>query len=237
MREPMRANTRFALLAFVAILLVTAGCSQSEPVGDASDDLPVPRGHTVHTESSTSGIDMQKPFRRGIKTTVTQPLSDVLAFYRRELGKRGWQEVDQQASADNNVTADSVVLHFTAPEGLLGVLNLTRAKDGTRVELAVRNPDAVTKAGIMPKPGQAMVIFGNNSTSAEIITFNNQPITVAVSLPNSGPEPSLDLPPGAYGYSVYLPSKPVQTDQIELHADETWELMIETGGVIWMHLY
>jgi hypothetical protein len=33
---------------------------------------------------------------------------------------------------------------------------------------------------MMPKTGQAMVIFGNTSTAPETITFNNQPINVAV---------------------------------------------------------
>jgi hypothetical protein len=231
----MRANTRFALLVSVAILLATAGCSQSEPDGDNGADLPVPNSHVVHMEYTTSGIDMQKPFLHELKGTVSQPLSDVLAFYRRALGKRGWQEVDQQAST-GNVAADSAVLHFTRLEGL-AVLYLTRADGATHVDLVTHDPDAATKAGVMPKAGQAMVIFGNNSRAPETITFNNQPINVPVSLPNSGPEPSLDLPPGIYQYSVHLADKPVQTEQIELHADETWELMIVPDDVSRMHLY
>jgi hypothetical protein len=234
MREPIR-NARFALLACLAILLVAAGCSEEFDLGDIAG-LPVPMSYTIHVVNRVVSKDDQT-FRHELTASVSQPLPDVLAFYRRELGKRGWQEVDQQASAGDAVATDSAVLHFTTPKGV-AVLNLTRAKDVTHIELVARNPDAVAKAGFMPKPGQALVMFGNNSTSAQTITFNNQPIEVAGIDERVGKgDPSQDVPPGTYRYSVQLPGKPAQTDQIELRADETWELKIVPTGVESSEIY
>jgi hypothetical protein len=173
------------------------------------------------------------PFRSDLKVSAPLPLSDVLGFYRRELGKRGWRE----ASAGNNVATDSAVLHFTTPEGP-AVLNLTRANGATEVDLVARNPDAASKAGIMPKPGQAKVLLGNAGPTPQTITFNNQPIKVAAGAGKNGPDgPSLDLPPGTYKYSIHLPGKPAQIEQIELHADETWGLMILPMGVLPLQAY
>jgi hypothetical protein len=232
----MRNRARFALLASVAVLLFAPVAILHFAVGDLGeiDGLPVPKSYTIHIDSQVLSIGDQT-FRRELKATVPQPLSDVLAFYRRELGKRGWQEVNQQASAGYNVAADSATLHFTTPEGL-AVLNLTRAKDVSHIDLVVRYPEAVAKAGFMPKPGFARVMLGNATVTAQTITFNNQPIEVAGIDERVG-DPSQDVSPGTYRYSLQLPGKPVQTDQIELHADETWELKIVSTGVESSEIY
>ena len=59
------------------------------------------------------------------------------------------------------------------------MLKLGRKDGETSVSLMVKNPDAAAKAGIMPKPGQAKVLFGNINAAAATITFNNKPINVA----------------------------------------------------------
>jgi hypothetical protein len=238
MRKPMRNSARFALLACVAVLILVSVAVLHFAVGDSweVDGLPVPKSYTIHTEDQVQSIRGQT-FRHELKASVTQPLADVLAFYRRELGKRGWQEVDQQASAGDNVATDSAVLHFTTPDGL-AVLNLARAKDVTHIDLVVRYPDVAAKAGFMPKPGFAKVMLGNATVTAQTITFNDQPIEIAGIDERVGKgDPSQDVPPGTYGYSVQLPGKPVQADQIELHADETWELKIVSTGVESSEIY
>jgi hypothetical protein len=240
MRVPMRNSARFALLtcvavllfASIAILLFAPAAALHFALANLSeiDGLPVPKSYTIRIHSQVLSKDDQT-FRHELKASVEQPLPDVLAFYRRELGKRGWQEVGQQTPAENNIAADSAVLHFTTPKGL-AVLNVTRAKDVTHVDLVVRYPEAVAKAGYMPKPGFARVMLGNDTVTAQTITFNNQPIEITGIDERVGKgEPSQDVPPGTYTYSVQLPGKPVQSDQIELHADETWELKIVQTGV------
>jgi hypothetical protein len=234
----MRNRARFALLASVAVLLFAPVAILHFAVGNLGeiDGLPVSKSYTIHTESQVLSKGDQR-IRQELKVSVPQPQADVLAFYRRELGKRGWQEIDQQASAGNNVATDSAVLHFTTPEGL-AVLTLSRANDVSHIDLVVRYPEAAAKAGFMPKPGFARIMLGNDTVTAQTITFNNQPIEITGIDERVGKgEPSQDVPPGTYRYSVQLPGKPVQTDQIELHADETWELKIVSTGVESSEIY
>ncbi|MGB7687858.1 MAG: hypothetical protein WBL98_05225, partial [Pseudolabrys sp.] len=104
--------------------------------------------------------------------------------------------------------------------------------------VVVRNPDATAKAGILPTPGQAKVMFGNINSAAAAIIFNNKTINVAAGAGTKGPDgPVLDLAPGKYKYSIKLPGKPMQTDEIELSAEETWGLMIGPGGVLALQAY
>ena len=108
----------------------------------------MPKRHTMSEGTTT-------PFRHELKATVPLALTDVLGFYRRELGKRNWKETNGAV-----VTADKAVIAYTSPDGP-AVLKLSRKDDATSVDLVVKNPGAVAKAGIMPKPGQVKVLFGN----------------------------------------------------------------------------
>ena len=91
---------------------------------------------------------------------------------------------------------------------------------------------------MLPKPGQVKVMFGNINDAEAAITFNNKTIKVAAGAGIKGPDgPMLDLPPGKYKYSIKLPGRPAQSDEIELGADETWGLMIGPGGVLPLQAY
>ena len=57
---------------------------------EESGNLPVPKRHTMSEGTTT-------PFRHELKATVPLALTDVLGFYRRELGKRQL-EGDQRRS-------------------------------------------------------------------------------------------------------------------------------------------
>lgn len=71
------------------------------------------------------------------------------------------------------------------------------------MNLTVKDPGAAAKAGIMPKPGQAKVFFGNINDAAAAIMFNNRTINVAANVGVKNPDgPSLELPPGKYKYSI-----------------------------------
>ena len=160
-------------------------------------------------------------------------LTDVLGFYRRELGKLNWKEEAKGAV----VAPENVVLGYVSPEGP-ALLKLSRKDGETVVNVVVRNPDATAKAGILPTPGQAKVMFGNINSAAAAIIFNNKTINVAAGAGTKGPDgPVLDLAPGKYKYSIKLPGKPMQTDEIELAAEETWGLMIGPGGVLALQAY
>lgn len=192
---------------------------------EQSGGLPVPKRHTMSEGTTT-------PFRRELKATVPLGLNDVLGFYRRELGKVNWQERGSAA-----VTADSAVVAFTSPEGP-AVLKLARKNDAISVSLAVKNPAAAQKAGVLPKPGQARVLFGNVNPAEAVITFNGKRLKVASGAGTKAPDgPTLDVPPGKYKYSAKLPGVASGSEEVELHADETWGLMIGPGGVLALQAY
>jgi hypothetical protein len=192
---------------------------------EESGNLPVPKRHTMSEGTTT-------PFRHELTASVPLALTDVLGFYRRELGKRNWKESNGAV-----IASDKAVIAYTAPEGP-AVLKLGRKDDATSVSLVVKNPGAVAKAGIMPKPGHAKVLFGNINPAEAAITFNGKMIKVASGAGTKAPDgPSLDLPPGKYKYSIKLPGQAAQSDELEIAADEAWGLMIGPGGVLALQAY
>jgi len=195
-------------------------------VAEESGGLPVPKRRTM-----TEGI--KTPFRRELKANVPLDLNVVLEFYRRELGKLNWKEEANSAA----VTADSATVAFVSPDGP-AVLKLGRRDNETTVHLTLKNPDAAKAAGILPKPGQAKVMFGNILQTEGSLTFNNQTIKVAAQAGTKAPDgPMLDLVPGKYKYSIKMLGQPTQNDDVEVHAEETWGLMIGPGGVLALQAY
>ena len=62
------------------------------------------------------------------------------------------------------------------------------------------------------------------------LTFNNKTVNVTAGAGTESPDgPTLDLPPAKYKYSIKLPGKPAQSDEIDLGADETDD---RPGGVL-----
>jgi hypothetical protein len=193
---------------------------------EESGGLPMPKRHTL-------ALGEQTPFRRDLTANVPLDLSAVLGFYRSELGKRNWKEQPGGAPA----TADTAVIAYAAPEGP-AVLKLGRKDGETIVKLTLKDPGAAGKAGILPKPGQIKVLFGNINDAEGTITFNNKAIKVAAGAGTKGPDgPTLDLPPGKYKYSIRLPGKPAKNDEVDIGTDETWGLMIGPGGVLALQAY
>ena len=230
----MRMGSKTNVSADGSALRVASAKAASAPVQASAQDLeaeesgglPVPKRHTMSEGTKTS-------FRRELKANIPLELADVLGFYRRELGKLKWKEEASGAV----VAPENVLLGYVSPEGP-ALLKLSRKDGETVVNVVVRNPDATAKAGILPKPGQAKVMFGNINSAAAAITFNNKTINVAAGAGTKAPDgPVLDLAPGKYKYSIKLPGKPMQTDEIELASDETWGLMIGPGGVLALQAY
>jgi hypothetical protein len=203
-----------------------APASAEDLEAEESGGLPVPKRHTMSEGTTT-------PFRHDLKASVPLALNDVLGFYRRELGKRNWKEETKGAV----VTGNKVVLAYATAEGP-AVLKLDRKDKEIGVDLVVKNPSAAGKAGILPKPGQVKVMFGNINGTEAAITFNNKAIKVAAGAGTKGPDgPLLDVPPGKYKYSIKLPGKPLQNDEVVLGADEIWGLMVGPGGVLPLQVY
>ena len=202
----------------------------SEPLeADPESALPVPKQHTMTSIGTGKMPGSDAPFRRELEARVPAELSAVLAFYRSELGKRGWKE-----SADRAVVKqDQVQLAFAAPDGP-ATLKLGRSNGETSVNLAQKYPAAAVKANVIPKPGQARLVFGNMGGSAADLTINKQTIKIAAGAggPQSTDRPMLELPPGKYQYALRLAGRPAKNNTLEVTADDAWGLMIAPSGEV-----
>ena len=133
--------------------------------------------------------------------------------------------------------ADHAAIAYSSPEGP-AQLKLGRKDGETTVKLMVKNPAAASKAEVMPKPGRVKIIFGNINETEATITFNNRAIKVVAHAGTRSPDgPALDLAAGKYKYSIKLPGKSLQHDEVEVGADETWGLMIGPRGVLALQAY
>jgi hypothetical protein len=200
----------------VCALTLLASCTQEPLTADPASDLPAPKQRSVATISSTHMHGIEAPVRLELEAHVSAELSEVLAFYRRELGQRGWQE----KSDDAVIAADRVQLAFVSPKGP-SVLKLERAKDETTVNLAQRNPEAAAKADVLPTPGQARLIFGYLVPDVASLVINDQTIKIAGGV--NHPQ-TLDLPPGTYPFELLVSGHPVRTDTVTLASGEAWGL-------------
>jgi hypothetical protein len=202
---------------------------------DPESALPVPKQHSSTSLGTAKLPGIEVPFRRELDASVPAELSDVLAFYRSELTKLGWQEKPDGAV----VAADRVQLAFTSPQGPAG-LKLGRAESETSINLVQKNPDAATKADIMPKPGQAKLLLGNMGNQEAVLTINKQTVKIAAGAggPQSPKGPMLDLPPGRYQYSLRMAGRPARNDTITIAAGDAWGLMVgPTGEVLPLQMY
>lgn len=85
---------------------------------------------------------------------------------------------------------------------------------------------------------KAKILFGNVNDAEATIIFNNQTIKVAAGAGTKAADgPKLDLAPGKYKYSIKLPGKPMQSDEVDIGPDETWGLMAGPGGVLALQAY
>jgi hypothetical protein len=172
----------------------------------------------------------EAPLRTRLDTTVPASLGDVLAFYRTELGKAGWQEQHDGAV----VAADHVQLAFVSPVGP-GLLELGRKDGSTSVHLVQKNASVATNANVMPEPGQAMLVFSNISKTEATLMINDRTITRAA----GARALALDLRPGRYSYEVNVPGHPAATRVLDLAAGDSWEITVGRDGEAWtpLHLY
>jgi hypothetical protein len=204
----------------------SADPATQELVAEDMDGFPVPENRT----STHSG---KTKFRLEREATVPAPLAQVLAFYRRELPKHGVKETDML------VEGGMTVLKLTTPTGQ-GALSLRQADGETAVSFIERREAEAKKAGILPKSGQAKLIFGSMAETPATVKIGKQTIKLAPGM--GGGErpdgPMLDLAPGKYSYSVAVPGSPATTEEVEVAEGEAWALVIGPGGgSMPLHMY
>jgi hypothetical protein len=169
---------------------------------------------------------LQYEASRAGRQPVPAELDSVLAFYRSELTKRGWKESAERAV----VKPDQIQLVFSSPDGP-ALLKLGRSNGETTINLAQKIPAAAAKGDVMPKPGQAKLMFTNLGDGEAALTVNKQSIKIAAGAGGAHAKgPTLELPPGKYQYSLKVGGSPAQNSTIELAADDAWGLMIAPGG-------
>lgn len=207
--------------------------AEADLEADESSGLPVPKQHTL-SAGGTITMPGGSPFRQELDASVPADLADVLAFYRRELGKRQWKE----AATGAVVKADRAVLAFAAPEGP-ALLKLDRRNGETAVNLALKNPAEARKAGILPPPGLVKLLLGNMGDTEASITINAKTFKVApgVGGPQTPNGPTLELPPGRYKAKLKIGGRPDRSIDLATAADDSWGLMVTPGGMMPIQMY
>lgn len=194
---------------------------------DPDAALPAPTRYSFRGTHTTNMVGIEAPLRTRLETTVPAGLDDVLAFYRTELEKRGWQE-----QRDGTViAADHVQLVFVSPLGP-GALELDRKDSSTSVHLVQKNADTAIRAKVMPEPGQAMLVLSNLSETDVVLGINERTIRRGA----GANAVSLDLPPGQYSYELSVSGHPATTNSLTFAAGETWELTVGRDGDVWSPL-
>src|SRR3954449_3004874 len=103
-RSGARVPARWRAFACGLVLLATcmlaasAGAWMPQPLfsveltPDSEARLPAPTRYSFRGIHTTLMRGVEAPLRVELEATLPAELGDVLAFYRRELGKLGWQE-------------------------------------------------------------------------------------------------------------------------------------------------
>ena len=132
----------------------TAKAAVPDLEAEPGSALPVPKQHTMSAMGTGKIPGSADPFRRDLEASIPAELNAVLAFYRSELGKRGWKETAERAV----IKSDQVQLAFAAADGP-AILKLGRSNGETSVNLGQKYPAAAAKAGVVPPqgPGKAGV--------------------------------------------------------------------------------
>jgi hypothetical protein len=127
--------------------------------------LPVP-------DASTNLSDESSPYRRSLDTAVTSSFDAVVAFYRREMPGRGYQE-----AAESKVEVDQANLVFNGPDSAL-TASFNRAGGDVKIALIERHPAAAQRDGVAPPAGKARLLLASQVAADATITINGSPYTV-----------------------------------------------------------
>jgi hypothetical protein len=183
--------------------------------------LPVP-------DASTNLRDESSPYRRSLETAVTSSLDAVVAFYRREMPGRGYQE-----SAESKVEADQAKLVFNGPDSAL-TASFSRAGGDVKIALIERHPTAAQRDGVAPPAGKARLLLASQAAADATVTINGSPYTVKAGTGAQSPAQSfkVDLFPGTNKLVVKLAGKGDQPLDVPVTTGETWGAVILGEGQV-----
>ena len=160
-------------------------------------------------------------FSKSVNFSAPNSVADVVAFYRTELGKRGWTENDAK------ITDTEAELAFTAPEGP-AKLTVKRNGDMSDAELTLTLKDAAAKSPLAPKPGKVKILFGNMSDQDAVVSIGGKKVKVPAGAGSKGPDgPSLELKPG----NLTATMKGAK-ESFKAGPDTIWMVGIGPGGLI-----
>ena len=199
---------------------------------DPDAALPAPTRTSYREIGTTKMLGIEAPLRTKLTARIPAQLGDVLAFYRTELGKLGWQEQRDDAV----IASDHIRLAFATPIGP-AALELDRKGSSTSVNLVQRNKEAATMAHVMPKPGRAALMFTNLGNKEAVITLDQHTVMLPARAGRERPEaPLFNMPPGKYSYALKIDGGPARDTTIELVAGDAWEVTVGPEGDLWSPL-
>lgn len=216
-----------------------------EIAADAPEDgeKTEPGAETALEATYANGLPISKPFidkvainahfRVEVHATVSASVAAVIAFYRRELGKKGWIEDASLARTELN---KSIVV-FQAPEGL-AALTVTKVREGTGSDLVLRKTSEAEKSGLLPSKGMATVVIGNSMEEPAAVTINGTAYELGPGEGVGKPTgPKLNLAPGTYKASTIIGSKPAIDDNFTVGDGEIWGLLLGPSGNLPLQMY
>jgi hypothetical protein len=183
--------------------------------------LPVP-------DASTNLSDESSPYRRSLETAVTSSLDVVVAFYRRQMPGRGYQE-----AAESKVEADQANLVYNGPDSAL-TASFSRAGGDVKIALVERHPAAAQRDGVAPPAGKARLLLASQAAADATVTINGSPYTVKAGTGAQSPAQSfkVDLFPGTNKLVVKLAGKGDQRLDVPVTTGETWGAVILGEGQV-----
>lgn len=199
---------------------------------DPEARLPAPTRYSYRETGITTMPDVEAPLRTRLIARIPAELNDVLAFYRTELGKLGWQEQRDGAV----ISANHVQLAFVSPQGP-AALELDRKDSTTSVNLVQKNREAATRAQVMPRSGRAALMFTNLADKEAVVVIDQRTVTLP---PRAGKErpdaPLFNMPPGRYPYTLKVEGQPDHDTTIDLVAGDAWDVTVGPDGNPWSPL-
>lgn len=191
---------------------------------DPAARLPAPTRYSYRGIHTTVMPGIEEPLRTRLEARVPATLTDVLAFYRAELRRLGWEEQPD----DGSVGADHARLAFVTPIGP-AALELQRKDGGTAVQLVQKNREVATRTNVLPEPGRARLVFSNIGEAEAVLTIDARTIPRQA----GANAVALDLAPGKYTYGVSVPGRPASTNMLTIAAGDSWELTVGRNGEPW----
>lgn len=213
----------------------SSGAANAVPAPEAAREVALERdeiGGMPVPKAASSKSQERTPWRVEIQATVKASPASVLTFYSRELAPLGWRETTPAKTEG----ARTVVAYASAAGP--GVLTLEQKGGQVSISLLLRKEAEAQKSGLMPKPGQARIMFGSMLESDASVLIGGQTIKVAAGVGSKAPDgPSLEVAPGAHKVTIRNPGKPDVTEVVTVRANDIWGVLLGPGGALPLPMY